>query len=63
MPIVQVNMIQGRSEEQKSAMIRGVAEAISTTLDAPIETIRVLIHEYPSGNWGIGPETAKSKGR
>ena len=51
MPIVQVNMILGRSEEQKSAMIQGVAEAISTALDAPIETIRVLINEYPSENW------------
>ncbi|HZU65206.1 MAG TPA: 2-hydroxymuconate tautomerase [Novosphingobium sp.] len=63
MPIVQVNLIQGRSEEQKSAMIREVAHAISQTLDAPIDTVRVMINELPSSNWGMGPVTAKSKGR
>ena len=63
MPIVQVNMIVGRSEEQKSRMIQSVAEAVSTSLDAPVESVRIIINEVPSSNWGIGPATAKSKGR
>ena len=63
MPIVQVNMIAGRSEEQKSSMIREVAEALHRSLDAPLESIRIQIIEVPSTNWGIGPVTAKSKGR
>jgi 4-oxalocrotonate tautomerase len=63
MPIVQVNMIAGRSDDQKSNMIREVAQAISTTLDAPVDSIRIIINEVPSTHWGIGPVTAKSRGR
>lgn len=63
MPIISINMIQGRTEAQKSQLIRSVAEAVSGAIDAPIDTVRIVITEVPSENWGMGPVTAKSKGR
>lgn len=63
MPIISISMIEGRTEAQKSELIRTVAEAVSGSLDAPIETVRIVISEVPSENWGVGPVTAKSKGR
>lgn len=63
MPIVSINMISGRTEAQKAELIRRVAESVSAALDAPVDTVRIMISEYASENWGIGPVSAKSKGR
>ncbi len=54
MPIVQVNMVEGRSEEQIAAMIRGVSRAIADSLDAPIEAVRVIVYEMAEHQYGVG---------
>jgi 4-oxalocrotonate tautomerase len=63
MPIVSISMISGRTAEQRSELIRAVAVAVSTSIEAPVESIRVILTEIASENWGVGAETAKSKGR
>ncbi|MEY2619652.1 MAG: hypothetical protein RL522_2654 [Pseudomonadota bacterium] len=63
MPIAQINILSGRTDEQKAKMIAAVTQAIADTLGAPKESIRVLVHEVPSTHWGIGGQTAKSLGR
>jgi 4-oxalocrotonate tautomerase len=63
MPIVQIQIIEGRPPEKVEAMISEVTEAIHRTLGAPVETVRVLVHELPKANWGIGGKTAKAIGR
>ena len=35
-------------------MITAVSEAISTSLDAPIESVRVVVHEMETHQYGIG---------
>jgi 4-oxalocrotonate tautomerase len=54
MPLVQVTMIEGRSQEKKEALIREVTDAVARTADAPLETIRVILYEVPAGQWGVG---------
>ena len=54
MPIVHVNMVEGRSEEQIAAMIRGVSQAIADSLDAPIEAVRVVVNELAEHQYGVG---------
>ncbi|MFZ3207030.1 MAG: 2-hydroxymuconate tautomerase [Pseudomonas sp.] len=51
-------MLEGRSNEQKETLIREVSEAMSRSLDAPIERVRVIITEMPSNHFGIGGEPA-----
>lgn len=63
MPIAQLNIIEGRSNEQKETLIREVSEAISRSLDAPLETVRVIINEMPKQHFGIGGQSAKKLGR
>lgn len=63
MPIAQLYIIEGRSDEQKETLIREVSEAMSRSLDAPIERIRVLITEMPSQHFGIAGQSAKKLGR
>jgi 4-oxalocrotonate tautomerase len=58
MPIAQLYILEGRSNEQKETLIREVSEAMSRSLDAPIERVRVIITEMPSNHFGIGGEPA-----
>lgn len=54
MPIVQVNLVEGRSPEQIAGMIRGVSQAIAEALDAPIESVRVIVNEMAEHQYGVG---------
>jgi len=63
MPIAIVHLIEGRSEEKKKAMIIAVSNAIAESLEAPMESIRVIIQETPAANFGIAGQTAKDRGR
>jgi len=53
MPLAQITLIEGRSPQQKQQLIASVTDAIASSLDAPIETVRVLVQEIPGQNWGI----------
>ena len=63
MPLAQISMLEGRTEEQKAALIDAVTEAIMSSVGAPRETIRVVVYEVAKTNWGIGGKTAKALGR
>lgn len=63
MPIVLVNMMEGRNDAQKEAVIEEVTAALVRALDAPRESVRVLINELPPQHFGIGGQSAKTLGR
>jgi len=63
MPIAHINIMEGRSDEQKEQLIAEVTAAISRSLDAPEQNIRVLIQEVPKQHWGIAGSSAKKLGR
>jgi 4-oxalocrotonate tautomerase len=63
MPIAQIQIIEGRSAEQIETMISEVTQAIARSLNAPIESVRVVVEEVPKTHWGIGGKTAKQLGR
>jgi 4-oxalocrotonate tautomerase len=57
MPIAMIHIAQGRTDKQKRLLLKNVAEAIASSLDAPIETVRVLVQEVPATQWLAGTET------
>jgi 4-oxalocrotonate tautomerase len=63
MPFAQIYMIEGRTDEQKKAVIEKVTAALSEALGAPVENVRVWIHDVPKTQWGIGGKTAAELGR
>ncbi|MCU1724118.1 MULTISPECIES: 2-hydroxymuconate tautomerase [unclassified Pseudomonas] len=63
MPIMQVHLIAGRSEEQKARLIEALSAAAVEALDAPLESVRVIINEIPASHFGIAGQTAKQRGR
>ena len=56
MPIVQINLVEGRTPDQLARMIEGVSEAIAEALDAPISTVRIMVNELAPHQYGIGGE-------
>lgn len=56
MPLIQVTMVEGRTTEQKHALIRELSATMANTLEVPLERIRVAIYEISPDDWGIGGE-------
>ncbi len=63
MPFAQIYIMEGRTEEQKRAVIEKVTLALVEALGAPKENVRVWIHDVPKTNWGIAGVSAKDLGR
>ncbi|BBP77613.1 4-oxalocrotonate tautomerase [Pseudomonas gingeri NCPPB 3146 = LMG 5327] len=63
MPIMQVFLIEGRDEEQKARLIAALTEAAVESIQAPRESVRVIITEMPRTDFGIAGKTAKALGR
>jgi 4-oxalocrotonate tautomerase len=63
MPFAQIYMIEGRTEEQKRAVIEKVTQALVDAVGAPKENVRVWNHDVPKENWGIAGTSAKALGR
>ncbi|MCR6545528.1 2-hydroxymuconate tautomerase [Dehalobacterium formicoaceticum] len=45
MPVVQMEILKGRTLEQKRAMVKEVTEAITRTLTCPPEAVTIIIRE------------------
>jgi 4-oxalocrotonate tautomerase family enzyme len=47
MPVIQCDIREGRTEEQKRALAREITRVVHETIGAPMEYIYVLIREQP----------------
>lgn len=53
MPYISVNMLPGKTTEQKTAMIKEITEAVTRTCGTKPEAIWVTINEVDGEHWGI----------
>ena len=59
MPIVFVEMWEGRTIEQKKKMIQGITEAVTSSLPGlPPEHVQVILRDYPKHNWSRAGKVA-----
>lgn len=54
MPLIDVTMIEGRTDAQKTDLIARLTDAAVGALGAPRESIRVILREVPGSHWGVG---------
>lgn len=54
MPLVHINLVKGRPIDKIEDMISSVSTAISDSLDAPVESVRVIVHELEKHQYGVG---------
>ncbi|POP54479.1 tautomerase family protein [Zhongshania marina] len=64
MPIIQFNLMTGRSAESKRRLVNEVTKTVSDVLEVAPETVRILIHELQEEDFAVaGVSVAESKER
>lgn len=56
MPLVQVYMAKGRTDDQKRALLEGITKVMNETVGAPVPSIRVWITEFDDTEFIAGGE-------
>jgi 4-oxalocrotonate tautomerase len=51
MPVVIVEMWEGRTEEQKEKLIKGITKVFED-IGTKAEAVNIVIHDIPKSNWG-----------
>jgi 4-oxalocrotonate tautomerase len=57
MPVLQIQMLTGRSPERKRALIQRVTEAVVESLEVRPDQVRIILTEVPPEHWGVAGET------
>lgn len=52
MPIINVQILEGRPAEKIAQVIENITITVSETLESPKESIRVIVTEIPKTHWG-----------
>ncbi len=61
MLVLKVTMAQGRTAEQKEALIAQLSRVAAEHLDWPLEEVRVAIYEVAEQEWGIGGRSVAAR--
>lgn len=56
MPVINVKMASGRSQEIKQELVAALTREAARILDVEPEWITIIIDEYPRDNWASGGE-------
>jgi 4-oxalocrotonate tautomerase len=54
MPLVRIDIMEGRPPEQIRALHERVAAVVAEILQTPIERVRTYVTQFPPQAWGIG---------
>jgi 4-oxalocrotonate tautomerase len=57
MPLVQIQLLTGRSPERKRALIQRVTEAVVESLEVRPDQVRIILTEVPPEHWSVAGET------
>ena len=60
MPVVIVDMWDGRTIEQKKILIQGITDAFGK-IGVPAGAVQVVLNDIPRHNWGIGGKLASEQ--
>ena len=58
MPTIQAFIMEGHDAEAKARLIAGLTQAVVETVDAPLESVCVLIDEVARANFGVAGRPA-----
>lgn len=61
MPVIDVTLVEGRSPAQLRGLVTALTDAAVTAVDAPRESVRVLLREVPPTHWAAGDVTVAER--
>jgi len=59
MPLIEIHMIEGRTTEQKKALLTAITEAVHESIGSPLPTIRVWIQEMSKKEYMVAGRLAE----
>jgi 4-oxalocrotonate tautomerase len=54
MPTLKVELLEGRTPEQKTALVKALTQAVVDSLGSKPESVDVLLFDIPRQNWATG---------
>ena len=60
MPIIQVQVLEGRSDEKIKDLVAGITKTAVETLGVKPEQVRVIVQPIPHKYWSVGGITKES---
>jgi len=61
MPLIQISMMKGRTDEEKRALLQAITDAVHDSIGAPLPSIRVWIHEMAPTEFMAGGELGSER--
>lgn len=61
MPVIQINMVEGRTLEQKEELIRKMTDVVIEVLNSPPASIKIMINELKPEHFGSAGETMRAR--
>jgi 4-oxalocrotonate tautomerase len=61
MPIIEVTLIEGRRPEQLRDLITRLTDAAAMAVDAPRDSVRVILREVPATHFAAGDVTVAER--
>ena len=63
MPLIEVHLLEGRTDEQKKALLASVTTAVHESIGAPLESIRVWVQEFSPKEYMVAGVLAADRKR
>lgn len=61
MPVIRVEMWEGRSVEQKRELVEVLSKETARIAGCGVESVYVIITDVPKENWGAGGQLCSEK--
>ncbi len=61
MPIIKIEMWEGRDKDIKKKIVQKITQTICEVLNCPKDAVTVVIYDVPKHNWGVEGELASEK--
>lgn len=54
MPTIRVELLEGRTPEQKTALVKALTQAVVESLGSKPDSVDVVLFDIPRQNWATG---------
>lgn len=61
MPIIRVEMWEGRSKDQKAELVESLSNEMSRITGCGLDSVYVVVEEVAKENWGAGGQLCSEK--
>lgn len=54
MPVITIDMLDGKTPEQKKQLVEGITDVVCSITKVSREVVTIIFHDITRDNWGSG---------